>query len=69
MSSCLPPTRLFIQLACKHSIPNLHFSRLPEDEPSGSKHEKGSLKIKILITDVSFWFTLYDYITIHGAKT
>jgi hypothetical protein len=69
MSSCLPPTRMLIQLACKHTIPYLHFSRLPEDEPPGSKHVKGSVKIKILVQGASCWFILYDYITIRGAKT
>jgi hypothetical protein len=35
--------------------------RLPEDEPSGSKHVEDTVKIKILVNKGAFyWFILYE---------
>ena len=47
------------------------YNRLPEDEPSGSKHVEGIKKfeIKIFIKKCGFcWFILCNCITVHSAK-
>ena len=57
----------------KHKLAVQH-KRLPEDEPSASKHVEDinkfkKLKIKILILKGAIpWFILRKYITMHGAK-
>ena len=56
---------------CMQSVPyhNCIYNRLPEDEPSGSKHVEDikKFKIKILFRKCAVrWFILY--ITMHGVK-
>ena len=41
--------RLLLALTCKQIIPYRMYKRLPEDEPSGSKHIDDMVKIKILV--------------------
>jgi hypothetical protein len=50
----LPPTRLLITLVCKQIIPYIPYNLLPEDEPWGSKHVEDIVKIKMLLTKISF---------------
>jgi hypothetical protein len=49
-STCFE-TRLLIMIHAKRTIHNCIYTRLPEDEPSGSKHMEDTkkLKIKVLI--------------------
>ena len=51
--SSLPPTKLPILMCVKRTVSycNCMYSRLPEDEPLGSKHAEDfkNVKIKILI--------------------
>jgi hypothetical protein len=47
------------------------YNRLPEEEPSVSKHVEDTkkLKIKVLIREGAFyWFMLYNCITMNGVK-
>jgi len=45
----LPPTRLLIPLHKNKLYHSCTYNRLPEDEPSGSKHVEDIVKIKILV--------------------
>jgi len=44
----------YIALVCKQIIPHVTYNLLPEDEPWGSKHVENIVKIKILLTKMSF---------------
>jgi len=41
--------RLLIPLVCNTPYPTCTYSRLAEDEPSGSKHVEDIVKIRILV--------------------
>jgi hypothetical protein len=48
------------------------YNRLPEDEPSGSKHveETKIFKLKYIFREGALClFIMYNYITMHGTKT
>jgi hypothetical protein len=46
------------------------YSRIPEDEPLGSKHVEDMIKIKILVNKDAFcWFMKYDYFVRDNALT
>jgi hypothetical protein len=45
----VPPTILLIPFHENKLYHTCRYNRLPEDEPSGSKHVEGIVKIKILL--------------------
>jgi len=49
MEDCVPPTRLLIPLLVNKFYHTCNYTRLPEDEPLGSKHVEDIVKIKILV--------------------
>ena len=49
--------------------PNSIYNRLPENEPSGSKHVEDIINYNISLERCIIWYILYKYVTMRGTRT